>query len=107
MPEWRLVEHLERSRFDGKAGPIAPSLATRILVVDDEEDYVSLLADFLKPHGIDVVAAGSAEKAMTWLQDGKVDLVVTDLSLPGASGIDLTRELTKPQRSRSHRRRYR
>jgi DNA-binding NtrC family response regulator len=43
--------------------------------------------------GIDVVPAASAEEALRLLARQPVDLVVTDLTLPGASGLDLTRAL--------------
>jgi DNA-binding NtrC family response regulator len=70
-----------------------PLRGARVLVVDDAADYAALLSDVLKSHGIDVVPAGSVEQALTLLQSEPVDLVVTDLRLPGASGIDLIRAL--------------
>jgi DNA-binding NtrC family response regulator len=79
----------------GTTTQVVPLTNARILVVDDAIDYAPILADVLKPHGIEVVAAGSVEEALTLLQSERVDLVVTDLSLPGASGIDLTRELRR------------
>jgi DNA-binding NtrC family response regulator len=88
------VKHAEENRFDGDVfRQVVPLRGARVLVVDDAADDAAILAELLKPHGIDVVAAGSAEKALTLLQTEHVDLVVTDLCLPGASGIDLIREL--------------
>jgi DNA-binding NtrC family response regulator len=43
--------------------------------------------------GVDIVPAGSAEQALTLLENDAIDLVVADLGLPGANGIELTREL--------------
>ena len=68
-------------------------MGARVLLVDDASDYITIMADVLKLHGIDVVGAGSVEQALTLLRREHVDLVVTDLKLPGATGIDLTREL--------------
>jgi len=92
--KWRLVKHPEEGRFDGVATKhVVPLVGARVLVVDDADDYAAILGDVLKQHGIEVVAASSVEQALTLLQSEHVDLVVTDLILPGASGIDLTREL--------------
>jgi DNA-binding NtrC family response regulator len=87
------MKHPEVNRFGGPERQVVPLLGARILVVDDAADYVSLLAGVLKRHGIDTVAATSVEEALTLLENEHIDLVLTDLCLPGASGIDLTREL--------------
>lgn len=67
----------------------------RVLLVDDEPDQVALLRAMLTPVGLDVSTAESAEQALTALRRTPVDVVVTDIHLPGASGIDLIRELRK------------
>src|SRR4051794_4319325 len=65
----------------------------RVLLVDDEPDQVALLRAMLIPLGMDVSTAESAEQALQVFRRHPVDLVVTDLHLPGASGIDLIRQL--------------
>ncbi len=65
----------------------------RVLLVDDEPDQVALLRAMLTPLGMDVVTADSAEQALSVFRRHPVDVVVTDLHLPGASGIDLIRDL--------------
>src|SRR6266511_5340936 len=65
----------------------------RVLLVDDEPDQVALLRAMLTPFGMDVVTADSAEQALSVFRRHPVDVVVTDLHLPGASGIDLLRDL--------------
>lgn len=67
----------------------------RVLLVDDEPDQVALLRAMLIPVGLDVATAESAEQALTAVRRAPVDVVVTDIHLPGASGIDLIRELRK------------
>lgn len=67
----------------------------RVLLVDDEPDQVALLRAMLAPVGLDVTTADSTEQALTVLRRAPVDVVVTDILLPGASGIDLIRELRK------------
>ena len=51
----------------------------------------------LRPLGMDVATAESAEQAQAVFQRSPADVVVTDLNFPGASGIDLIRELRKPK----------
>src|ERR1041385_1569876 len=67
--------------------------AGRVLLVDDEPDQVALLRAMLTPLGMEVTTAESAEQAQQVFRRHPVDLVVTDLHLPGASGIDLIRQL--------------
>jgi len=73
-----------------------PSLG-RVLLVDDEPDQVALLCAMLTPLGMDVATAESAEQAQTLFNRQPADVVVTDLNLPGASGMDLIRELRKAE----------
>src|SRR5688500_4345277 len=69
----------------------------RVLLVDDEPDQVALMCAMLTPLGMDVATAESAEQAQTIFHRQPADVVVTDLNLPGASGIDLIRELRKSE----------
>jgi DNA-binding NtrC family response regulator len=63
------------------------------MLVDDAIDDLAILGEMLKASGIDVVTAATAEEALRLLGKQSVDLVVTDLTLPGASGLALTRAL--------------
>ncbi len=61
-----------------------------ILVVDDEELIVDLLHDFFEELGYGVYVAQSAEEAINKLNDGvQYNLVITDINLPGKSGLEL------------------
>jgi two-component system response regulator AtoC len=62
---------------------------TRALVVDDERKLRRILQMQLESMGIDSVAADSAEDALARFGDDGFDLVLTDLRLPGKSGLDL------------------
>jgi two-component system NtrC family response regulator len=64
-----------------------------ILVVDDEEAQRSVLAGFLRKRGFEVVAAADVEEALRAAGTRAVDLVLTDLRMPGASGLDLLQGL--------------
>jgi DNA-binding NtrC family response regulator len=63
----------------------------KVLVVDDEKRIRFALSVLMEGTGIEVVTAESAEEALTRL-DG-VDVVVTDLEMPGKSGLDLLEEV--------------
>lgn len=61
----------------------------RILLVEDEEGVRQALADVLESLGYQVVAVGSAEEAFALPEDSTFDLLLTDLVLPGLSGVEL------------------
>jgi signal transduction histidine kinase len=80
-------------------GPGAPA-RHRILVVEDEEEMRSFLVELLSP-AHDVVAAEDGEAALARLPEVVPDLVVSDLMMPGRSGVDLCRMLKRSPRWRS------
>jgi len=63
----------------------------RILVVDDEPAIVSLLATVLREKGWDVSEAASGTEGIDRLERGRYDVILTDLVMPGDSGIELLR----------------
>lgn len=67
----------------------------KILYVDDEEDILRMSSRMLEYLGYTVYSATSAEKALTMVtQDSiDVDLIITDYSMPGMSGVQLAKDL--------------
>ena len=67
----------------------------RVLVVDDEEDMLWMLQRNLNKgmHDVEILAAKSGEEALAILSDKKVNLVITDINMPGISGLDLLIEI--------------
>jgi len=65
----------------------------RLLVVDDEPDLRTLYELTLVREGYDVECAGSVDEAWALLQDRAFNLVITDMRLPGATGLDLLQRL--------------
>jgi response regulator RpfG family c-di-GMP phosphodiesterase len=61
----------------------------RILVVDDEPGILDVCARTLRKHDFEVVTASDAHTARILLQAQAVDLLITDLRMPGESGISL------------------
>lgn len=64
-----------------------------ILVVDDDPDIRSLLAEYLGGQGLRAVCAADGRQMRTALQSSPVDLIVLDLMLPGEDGLSLLRWL--------------
>jgi signal transduction histidine kinase/ActR/RegA family two-component response regulator len=60
-----------------------------VLVVEDEALVLELVRRILENSGFDVVTAGSMEGALAALDEAEIDLLLTDLVMPGASGVDL------------------
>jgi DNA-binding response OmpR family regulator len=64
-----------------------------VLVVDDEPDLRDIMRRMLERRGFDTLVAGDSEQAIATCRDhqGDIDVLITDLGLPGASGGDLSR----------------
>jgi len=65
----------------------------RILVVDDEPQITRVLRTTLSSHGYEIRVANDAEAALDVVSDWPPELIITDLSMPNMSGIDLTRKV--------------
>lgn len=65
----------------------------RVLVVDDEQVILYTVSDALRRAGYEVIGAASAEEALKLIQDNPPDIALLDVSMPGMSGIDLSRRL--------------
>jgi DNA-binding NtrC family response regulator len=64
-----------------------------VLVVDDEQTQRTVLSGFLGKRGHTVMEAGSAAEAIKRVGTSPVDVVLTDLKMPGMTGIELLKEL--------------
>ncbi|GIE97845.1 response regulator [Paractinoplanes rishiriensis] len=76
----------------------APAGETRptVLVVDDEEDLRDIMRRMLERRGFDTLIAGDSQEAIGVCQEhaGEIDILVTDLGLPGVSGGELSQAAT-------------
>jgi diguanylate cyclase (GGDEF)-like protein len=70
-------------------------MAIKILVVDDEVNVLKVLMAFLTKTGFKAESASNAEEAEEILKKKKIDLVLTDIVLPGTDGIKLTKNIKK------------
>src|ERR1043166_8532225 len=64
----------------------------RILIVDDDPAQRSLLDSFLKSQGFDTVPVASGEAALDVLRRGEVDMMISDVRIPGISGLETLRQ---------------
>jgi two-component system, OmpR family, response regulator len=64
-----------------------------LLIVDDDQEIRSLLADYLETNGYRVFAAADGNAMWKLLDDKRPDLLVLDLNLPGDDGLILCRKL--------------
>ncbi len=73
---------------------LADTAALRVLVVDDEPEVRGAVADLLGTAGYTIFEAAGGPEALAWLDAGQsVDLVLTDLGMPGMTGTDLARSV--------------
>src|SRR6185436_419742 len=64
-----------------------------VLIVDDDEDTRTLLSEGLERRGFTVDMAASASECLERVRDHDVDVVVTDVQMPGVSGVQLCAQL--------------
>lgn len=64
-----------------------------VLVVDDEEDIVDLMRDFLEADGYRVLTAADGSEALATVGSTQVDCVLLDIMMPGQSGFDVLRRI--------------
>jgi DNA-binding response OmpR family regulator len=74
--------------------PGAPGRRT-VLVVDDEDDLRDIMCFSLRRRGFDTLAGSGAQEALAVSRDhdGRIDVLVTDLGLPGVTGSQLAARL--------------
>lgn len=70
-------------------------ISKSILVVDDEEAHLMWSTEILEQNGYRVETACSAEKALELLAEAEFDLIISDLIMPGMSGIDFVRQVAE------------
>ncbi len=82
LPEWTQT---------GKVSQPRPEKGATIFVVDDEPQIRELLASALKREGYQVFTFHDGRRALDELERAKAEILITDLRMPGISGLDLIR----------------
>jgi CheY-like chemotaxis protein len=65
----------------------------RILAVEDEPEYLEMLSEVMKSLGHSIIIAGSGVEALKIVDAQKVDVVVSDVKMPGMDGIEFHKQL--------------
>jgi DNA-binding NtrC family response regulator len=74
-------------------------MAERILLVDDEKDFLDIMSERLKYRGMDVATAGSAREAISKIALESYDVIVLDLQMQEMDGLEALKVLrtVKPE----------
>ncbi len=65
----------------------------KILVVDDEAIQRDIVRDILEDQGHEVVALGNGDEALAYIKTSPVDVILTDLRMPGMDGVELLQHI--------------
>lgn len=68
-------------------------MKTRILLVDDEEEFVQALSERLTIRNYDVTTSLRGEDAIVKVKDHDFDVVILDVAMPGMNGIETLRQI--------------
>ena len=68
-------------------------MAEKILLVDDEADFLEALSERMRTRGMDVTTSSSAKEALDAVEQGAYDAVVLDLMMPDVDGLEALRIL--------------
>jgi len=79
-----------------KLGPCRGRLDhRRVLLVDDSQDNLFLVTNFLQGAGAEVIAVGGGKEAIVQVERGGFDVIVMDLQMPGIDGFMATQEIRR------------
>ena len=62
-------------------------MPVKVLIVDDEKDFLEIMAERMRIHGLDVVTATSAEEALKRVDKETYDAVIMDFMMPAIDGF--------------------
>jgi len=69
--------------------------AWKVLLIDDEEDFVMTLAERLQIRGLRPVAATDGETGLNLIRNESFDVVILDVMMPGLSGLEVLERIQK------------
>ncbi len=73
----------------------------KVLIVDDEVELCTTIADFLKPRGYEVFTANTGKEGLAAARSQKPDLIILDLMLPDMDGWRVCQALKKDEALRN------
>src|SRR5438094_6498218 len=69
------------------------SMASKVLIIEDEQGVVHLLRARLEPEGFQVIAAYDGQAGLRAVTEARPDLLILDLTLPGLDGFEICRRI--------------
>ncbi|MBP6343106.1 MAG: response regulator [Candidatus Omnitrophica bacterium] len=73
-------------------------MAQTILVVDDDQDLVYIITEFLKKHGYEILIAPDGQQALDLIKTTLPDLIIADLTMPNMGGWHFTQKVREDKR---------
>jgi two-component system, OmpR family, response regulator len=67
----------------------------RVLIVDDEEDFVETIVKRLRDRGLEVEGVTSGKAALNAVEEKDYDVIILDVKMPGMDGIETLRHIKK------------
>lgn len=68
-------------------------LATKVMLVDDDKEFIELMSQRLETRGLKVIAVISGEEAVAMTEDRNFDVAVVDFAMPGIDGIETLKQI--------------
>ena len=72
-------------------------MAEKVLLVDDEEAFLSIMSERMKNRGMTVLTTASATEAISIVEAESFDVIVLDLQMPGMDGLEAINTLKSKQ----------
>ncbi|MFW5490509.1 MAG: response regulator [Desulfovibrio sp.] len=70
-------------------------MAERVLLIDDEKEFLENLSQRMELRGMEVSTATSGDEAVNAVDNGAYDAIVLDLQMPGMDGLEVLRQIKK------------
>lgn len=70
-------------------------MTVKVLLIDDEPQFVEVLAERLEARGFTVQTALTGDEGLAKLQEQEADVVILDVQMPGRDGVEILREIKR------------
>jgi len=70
-------------------------MSEKILLVDDEKDFLEVMSERIEARGMEVTTAESANTALEQVESGGFDAIILDLMMPGMDGLETLKAIKK------------
>jgi len=68
-------------------------MSEKVLLVDDEKEFLEIMSERMTARGMEVTTAGSADQAMSILEKKSFDAIVMDFQMPGMDGMEALKSI--------------